>query len=417
MSAKQSPGRESLVYHRSKVSWATAEYLDKPPAAATRAFLYSVVALFAIAFVYSALSQVAISVTARGTLVTREAMVPVNAPIGFTVGKVHVKENDRVEAGALLLESEHRLGDEEYNLVKSQKEWLEKILDKQKTGACPECFTQLRTFSAGAFKVENKGAIRDVLAGVRQQVLEFVAQMDGEQKFDSTNSALRRRIQIAEQKLAEIRRRNAETILAIQVEELTSEIVAARAQLAERRQGLDRGVVQARNQLENALEDLIEKVDLYRAQNRIASPSSGVVTELKIAPGQLVGGGQQMLMIVPLDSGLSAQLWVANQDISKIEKGMAVQVKLDALPEREYGVVTGTVDSIATNVSSAESAPGPPVYAVDVRLDSQSLAKNGVEYPFRLGMTLNGVVVTRHESLLMVGIRKIFNLKDDIFEA
>ena len=415
MAAKQSPGRESLVYQRSKVSWATAEYLDKPPAAATRAFLYGVCALFFVALVYSGFSEVAISVTARGTLVTREAMVPVNAPLAFSVGRVFVKENEAVEAGAVLLESEHRLTDEEYNVVRSQKEWLSKLLEKHKTGACPECASQLRQFSAGAFKLENKGAIRGVLTGVRQLLLDFVAQIDGEQKLDSTNTALRRRIQIAEEKLAEIRRRKAEQILAIQVEELTSEIVSARAQLAERRQGVQRSLVQSRNELEIALGDLIEKVEQYRAQNRLLAPSAGVVTDLAVAPGQLAAPGQQLLRIVPLDSGLEARLWIANQDISKVAKGMKVQVKLDALPEREYGVATGVVESISADVTSSGVA-GPAVYEVGVRLDSQSLAKGGVEHPFRLGMTLTGVVVTRHESLLVVGMRKVFNLKDDLFE-
>ena len=412
--ADPAPGRESLVYHRSKVSWATAEFLDRPPAAATRGFLYAVVSLFVVAWIYTTYAKVAISIETRGQLTTRDAILPINAPVSFRIAKVHVANNQRVEAGQLLVESDTRLSDVEYERIRSQKEVLAGLLAKKKAGNCTECLRGLRAFSQDAFQIENKGTIRDTLAAVRQRLLDYISQEEISQNFETANASSRRRIQVAESKLAEIRKRNAEKMLAMQVEELTNEIVSARAYLSERRQAVQTGVSHAQNQLELTLGELMERVDAYRSQNVLVAPSAGIVSQLRSGEGQLVLAGQMLMEIVPLESGLIAELFVTNRDISKIEPGMEVRIKLDALPDREYGLVKGRIDAIPPTLTQA--AGGAAYYATIVKLDVQSLEKDGIEYPFRPGMSLSGVVVTRYESLFKVGLRKVFNIKDDLLK-
>ena len=221
----------------------------------------------------------------------------------------------------------------------------------------------------------------------------------------------RRRIQVASSKLAEIKRRDAEALLAQQVEALTNEIVAAQSELSERGQAQESRLTNARNRLEIKLGNLMETMELYRTQNTVRAPIDGVVSSLAVSgAGQVIAQGQQMMEIVPVDSGLAAELYVANKDIAQVKSGLKVRVKLDALPEREYGAVDGEVHQVgATALADPQAGQ---TYRVSVTLARQSLNKGQVEYPFKAGMTLGGIVVTRYESLLAIGLKKVFNLKD-----
>ena len=56
----------------------------------------------------------------------------------------------------------------------------------------------------------------------------------------------------------------------------------------------------------------------------------------------------------------------------------------------------------------------PPAYLVVVSLDRQSFVKDKQEFPFRSGMQLEGRVVTRHESMLVNFIHKLFSISDEL---
>jgi multidrug resistance efflux pump len=217
------------------------------------------------------------------------------------------------------------------------------------------------------------------------------------------------------EKLSEIKRRHAEDLLAQQMEQLTNEIVAAKNQIAERKQAVETNAVATRNKLDGRLSSLMSALEIYRSQQNIVAPVDGIVTNLKVSgPGQLIGAGTTVLQIVPSDSELVAELAVANKDISQVRVGLAVIVRLDALPERQYGAVGGTVETVPVSIAAAADPAAPPSYIVTVRLDRQSIVKKGVDYPFRIGMQLEGLIVTRHESLLENGVKKLLSISDDL---
>lgn len=414
--SKTAPGSESLEYKPARVAWATAHFIAQPPAVASRVFLYSLIVFIAVALVYSGFAQTAISVDARGKLATKASVLPVRAQFGMTIAKLGVTENQRVKKGDLLLESEDRVSDEEYQLIAGQREKLKGFIAGEKAGDCKGCLAAVRSFSQGAFQLDNKGYIREQLAEVRQLLLDYVTQYDQTESFGSATMSARRRIQIANAKLAEIKRRNAEQLLAQQVEALTNEVVSAQSELNDRKQAQDKGLTNARNRLEVRLDGIMDTMELYRTQNIVKAPIDGVVASLAVGgPGQVVQQGQLLMEIIPVDSGLAAELYVANKDIAQVKSGLKVRVKLDALPEREYGAVDGVVQSVGASALSDPQAG--QTYRVLVALDRQSLMKGEIEYPFKAGMTLGGIIVTRYESLLMIGLKKVFNLKDALVDG
>ncbi|HZN94252.1 MAG TPA: HlyD family efflux transporter periplasmic adaptor subunit [Myxococcales bacterium] len=412
------PMREPVTYHPSKVAWATSRFIAQPPALSSRIFLYGAALLVAVAFAYASQAKVAIAVEARGVLVSREAVIPLKAPFGMKVARLAVRDNQRVSAGEVLVESEDRVTAEEHGLLSSQGQLLEELLGRDEVpGGCPDCLASLRTLGGIAFKIDNRGSIRQPLAEVRQLLLDYTAAREEDKSFGAASQGVRRRIQVAQEKLKEISARSAESLLGAEVERLTGEVVAGRAELASRRQELEARLKRARNALRVRLGELLQALELYRSQNTVRAPTAGIVSDLKIsAPGQFLTAGQHLLDLIPSDSGLEAELFVANRDVSQVAPGMAVRLKLDALPEREYGAVDATVESVSANVAAAPGSAAPQEYRVRARLATQSVARAGVEHPLRLGMSLSGLVITRRESLLVVGARKVFNVTDELLD-
>ena len=415
MAQRQSINRESLEYHPSKVSWATADFLDVPPRAASRVFLYCVVAFVGLAIAYAAWSRVAISVEARGQIVTQEGSVSVVSERNLRVLELHVREGDRVEAGDVLVEGEGRLSSEEYLLVETHHRALTELLERQAAEPCPECVVELRNLSRTAFRVESSGRTQELLAETRQLLSSFLLAEEALEGMEEATRGERQRIAVARERLRLIRRRGAEQLLAGQVETLEGEISQARSAIAERRQRFDAEAAQARSRLEVRLDGLLEEIARERALQVLTSPASGRVSNLSVSgAGELIPAGNPVLQILRLESGFMAHLYVANEDIAKVEPGMEVRVKIDALPEREFGTLGGTVETIPDDVIE-ERAEGAPAYEVPILLDREYLVREGREYPLRLGMTLEGRVVTGHESLLTIGFRKIFRVKDSLF--
>lgn len=414
---RSSDQREALRYHPSKVEWATAQFLDVPPSLMARLFFYLLLLSIGAGVAYAWVAKVAVTVSAPGLLRPEQGVLPISAPITMSVKELLVRNNDEVEKGQLLLVSQDHLSDEEATQLVENAAALRELLAKDETFSCGECVARFERLAASAFVIQGSGPIREPLSALRQRLREMVSLRTLYAGRGASTIALQRRISLAQFKLEEIRKRNAEAMLASKVEELTSEIVAARSQIAERDESGKGNLRAARDRLVIQLGELDDTVERYRAQQTISAPIAGTVTELQVSgAGQLLVGGQRILEIVPKDSRLAAELHVANKDISQVRVGMEVRVRLAALPEREFGVATGKVESVAPNVSYDVKAAsgGLPIYKVAVKLDQQSLTKEGVEHPFRLGMSFEGLVVSGYEPMLSLAIKRLLNLEDEL---
>jgi multidrug efflux pump subunit AcrA (membrane-fusion protein) len=60
-----------------------------------------------------------------------------------------------------------------------------------------------------------------------------------------------------------------------------------------------------------------------------------------------------LLTIVPKDDPLVAEVRIRHEDIGFIEIGQTVKLKLAAYPFQKYGLLEGTVRTIAPDVSAA----------------------------------------------------------------
>jgi multidrug resistance efflux pump len=326
-----------------------------------------------------------------------------------------VRDNQAVKKGDILISTQDELSERDYERLQAQIKEISAVLKANSDRTCKDCSKRMAKALEGALVVPDVPTLDETLAPVREMARQLLTAYGQYEQVDTLTAAARRQIALNSQKIAEVKRRRAEALLGQQMEQLTSEIVAARNQIAERKQALENTIDQTQTRVDVRLTALLSQLQIYRSQQNISAPIDGIVTRLTVSgPGQLIPAGTEILQLIPSASELIAELAVANKDISQIRVDMPVIVRLDALPERQYGTVNGVVQTVPVSIAPVADPSAPPTYTVTVKLDRQSITKNRVEYPFRIGMQLEGLVVTRHESMLMSGVRKLLSISDDI---
>lgn len=409
----QVPNPESspLVYESSRVSWATAELIQSTSSWGARSFVYFLTASCLVGLIYSSFAKVAVPVEAPGVIATESAVLPIKSAINLRIAKLMVRNNQAVKKGDVLLVSEESLSEAEYSAIRAHIQELALVLAEDRNEECKTCLPTLERLAARSYTVKGLGEAGASFEAVQGMLRELVTSKRQYSRMDEVTASLRRQIELAQRKLGEIRRRKAEKIMAYQIEQLNGEIVSAQAQIAERTQSLKTGIENTRNRLEVKLAGLLPALEQQLSNHVIVAPMDGTVSQLKVGgSGEYLSAGQAILELVPSHSQFIAQLGVANRDISRIRRGLDVTLKLDALPEREFGVLTGKVEAVPATVDAVDSSKTDSSYRVLVKLDRQSLKKGDVEYTFRSGMTLQGFVITERETLLRLAFRRLFNL-------
>jgi len=427
MSDDQAPGREALEYEPSKVSWATAEFISRPPSRVARAFLYVFIATLAAALIYAYSAKVPIAIEASGALTSEEDPVTVRAPVAMTVANLHAEEEQRVEEGDPLVEPRTTLSEEDFEQIRTDYERLQSFLERDETGDCgDECTQELRAFAERAFVVSSESkkaeAVDETLSPIQELLRRYVVAKVELNNVGLKTQGLRRKMQVARNRLKRLRESDATDMLGKEIEDLETQIANARSEISKVRGQAESKVEQLRSKLKVQLGGLMAKLENYRTETSIEAPRSGTVANLTVGgAGELIKGGGKILDIIPEESKLLGKLMVANRDINEVQEGLDVKIDLAALPEREFGAVWGTVTQVpvapeGTGRRGRKRKKTAARYPVIVELKEQKIEKDGEEYPFRLGMQFEGVVITEYESLLERGIRKLLKIKDDVID-
>lgn len=150
------------------------------------------------------------------------------------------------------------------------------------------------------------------------------------------------------------------------------------------------------------LREEMTKADALSAGTELTAPRPGVVlTVASASAGSLVGAGEAVLVLVPADVPLIAEINLLSADIGRLVPGDAVTVKVDAFPWRQHGALQGRLE----DVSSASITPpggGPSYHMARVSLDPaglrlEAMPEGAVLLP---GMTLGAEVRTGTRSIL-----------------
>ena len=161
--------------------------------------------------------------------------------------------------------------------------------------------------------------------------------------------------------------------------------------------------------------------ELKKVQSRIQdtiirSPVEGTIQELYLRyENQVVEKGDLLARIVPSNSPLKIKAWVAPEDISKVQVGQQALMKVSACPYPDYGVLSGTVSTIAPDSIQKKSSSNNITnvgFEVTIKPSNVLMNSKKKQCQVQIGMEGRTEIVTQEETVLSFMLRKARILTD-----
>jgi hemolysin D len=170
-------------------------------------------------------------------------------------------------------------------------------------------------------------------------------------------------------------------------------------------------LVEAEQQTNSLEQELIKAKEKARHQKLIA-PVSGKVQELAIHTiGGVVTPAQELLSIVPADSGLEIEVKVQNKDIGFVHEEQEVEIKIDSFPFTKYGTIHGTVLSLSRD--SIEDEQQGLVYPARISMNRTDIQSGDKMIELTPGMSVTVEIKTGKRQLIQYLLAPLQEYQDE----
>lgn len=161
---------------------------------------------------------------------------------------------------------------------------------------------------------------------------------------------------------------------------------------------------------QNELEELQSRYQQLRqelSRYKIRSPITGTVQNVSgLYRNHFIHANEVLGEISP-DTSLVAETYVSSQEIGLLRTGMPVRIQIDSYNYNQWGVVTGKVSEISTDIIMSDNQP---VFRVRCVLDQDYLElPNGVRGEIKKGMTFRARFIVARRSLFQLLFDKMDN--------
>ena len=158
--------------------------------------------------------------------------------------------------------------------------------------------------------------------------------------------------------------------------------------------------------------NLLTAAETKLKERFVYAPVSGVVLSLDLTNiGEVVQPGQTIAEIGPEDAPLVLSAKLPNPEAGFIDVGMSVQLKFDAYPYQDYGVVSGKVTSVSPDTEQDEQMGD--VYQVEIALERNYVTENGEKISFKPGQTANADIIIRRRRIADILLDPIRKMKEE----
>jgi hemolysin D len=392
---------------------------ETPPHPAPRVAAVAICAFFLLALLWSLLAEVDVVATAAGRLVVSGHTKLIQPLEPGVVHAIHVQEGIRVRAGDLLVEldatgpgtegdavqaerdaatreaqatsallaavSAHKLQTRELSqtaAATATAEWADILARQAQFGAeIQQRQAELRTHREAIAKLEA------TLPLSRQREADLLAlQSQGFVASHASQDRTRDRIEL-ESDLATQRARRTETVAALAERER-----ARQSHWAEVQRTLQERQAQAREKLAH-LAPQAERAAQRQRLTRLLAPVDGTVQQLSVhTEGGVVTEAQSLMVIVPTEAELQAEVVLDNKDIGFVHVGQRAEIKLETFNFTRYGTVPATVAQMSADAVLDEKRG--PLYTATLHLSAGQLIVDGRPLALGPGMALNAEIKT-----------------------
>jgi hemolysin D len=437
MRDKTSPSPLPPPSHTDDWSSLTQDMVDTMPRVWTRGILYLLVIFAAIVLPWAMFSQVDQTGIARGRLEPKGKTFKLDAPVAGKVIAIDVKEGSIVKAGQPLLNLES-------DLVRTELQQTEVKLEGQLNR-----IVQLE-------KVKNQLSIatRTQLLLSEAQTSEQVAQTNQVQTRLSANQRAYRLAQerlnqdlgeveryrrlaqegiVPEVKLVEIERVASESRR--QLEQAQADIQQTESELKKQASSGDRvtrtgelAVVESKKQaeeLQTQVSDL--RSEMSQTQKAIASlrwqlqqriiraPVAGTIFQLPIQKaGAVVQPGQNLVQIAPSNVPMVIKAEMPISESGFLRVGMTVQLKFDAYPFQDYGVVPGKVSWVSPDSKTTQAGQSQvETFELEIIPERTYIQAQNKRIELTPGQTATAEVVVRQRRIIDLLLDPFKQLQSD----
>ena len=153
----------------------------------------------------------------------------------------------------------------------------------------------------------------------------------------------------------------------------------------------------------------IDKINTQIEQAIVKATKAGVInSSIELVEGDVLSSGTEVLTIIPEDnSEYKVSIYASNEDIGKLRVGMEAKFNIYALPNSEYGYLTGTITNISKDLKVDKSS-GSGYYLVEAKLDGKTLYDaQGNKGILKSGMTCEAQMITESKRILTYVLEKI----------
>jgi HlyD family type I secretion membrane fusion protein len=179
-------------------------------------------------------------------------------------------------------------------------------------------------------------------------------------------------------------------------------------------------LVNVRNDLDTTQSSLDKAAKLSELVT-LQSPADAIVLRIgKISGGSVAVAPSDPIVdplftLTPLDAPLEVTLDVQSMDVSFIQPGDPVTVKLDAYLYLEHGTAEGVVKTVSDGSFTLDdnNTPVPPYYKVTARITKLKLVKVPEDFALTPGLTLTGDIIVGRRTIFMYIMQSALRISDE----
>ena len=413
---------------------ASLEVVETPPSPIGRAIIWCIVAFVIFGIAWACLGKTDVVAVAQGKIIPSGRVKTIQPLERGVVSKILVQDGQVVKKGDLLIELDTTSSgaDVERVEVELKASLLEKARisallawDPMQGGqpklAVPEGANEDDVFQERLYLAQDADALISKLKTYDKELRRLKAQ---EQAAKHTVDKLSKTLPIATKQAdarkqlyeqdvapenewlqAEAQRIEVEQDLKTEQQELEEAQAAIMVTAEQRIQTLSeyrRDLLERRAQVVTRIDGLtqeLKKANQANTLQSITAPVAGRVQQLAVHTiGGVVTPAQPLMVLVPEDFKLEIEANVLNKDIGFVHAGQQVEIKLEAFPFTEYGIIDGNLRHVSSDAIQTDD--GDLFYLARVDMGQTYILVNGKKVNLSPGMRATVEVKIRERRLI-----------------
>ncbi len=378
---------------------------EKPVSPAGRLVARLLMALVAVALMWSVLGKTDIIVSASGKIVPSGRTKTLASVEVASVRALHVQDGQVVKAGQVLIELDSSSYDAERD--KAQGEAIHALLQAERSRALVTALETLRPPRLPHISGLSEDKMLAAQAYLEGQYRDFrakLARVDGDiQRYAQV-------LPLATQRARDFadlaRDHDVSTHAWLEKEQarvdLEGQLREARNQravlIAETRRAAFDALTEGGKLADAARQDALRSGERGKLL-KLTAPVDGTVQQLTVhTVGGVVPAAQPLLLVVPTESVIEVEAFLENKDIGFVREGQAAAVKVAAFEYTKYGTVPGRITHVSRDAIQDEKKG--LIYGVKVALDKSTLSVDGRMEVLSAGMSVNVEIKTGERRII-----------------